>query len=411
MKIICNESYLEKRKILLLGGSAQQLVAIRAAKAMGYFTVLCDYLPDNPGQYEADVYYNVSTTDVEAVYDVALKEGVSGILAYASDPAALPAAIVAERLGLPTNPSESVAILGVKHKFREFLQTHQFACPQTYSFHPGQSIEEIRQAVVHFTFPLVVKPTDSSGSKGVSIMENWEGLDKAILYADSYSRNKILIIEEFIMRGFPDVIGGDVFVWNGKIVLYGDMTCLRDDGGRSLVPIGKRKPGGLNSLQIKRVHAELQRLVTMLGIRFGELNIEILLDKEDEVHFLELGPRAGGNMIPLQLSDAFGVDLVKANVAAAMGVSPNLTIQPKDGCFMTFVLHSHTDGCFSHVEYADEIAPCVYREVLYKQKGDKVEVFDGAGKAIGIVFLHIDTEERMNDFCRRIDDLIKVILQ
>ena len=103
------------KKILLLGGSAQQLVAIRAAKELGYYTVVMDYLPDNPGQYEADKFYGESTTDVEAVYRIAKEEQVEGILAYASDPAALPAAIVAERLGLPTNPAKIVEILGLKY--------------------------------------------------------------------------------------------------------------------------------------------------------------------------------------------------------------------------------------------------------------------------------------------------------
>ena len=94
------------KKILLLGGSAQQVIAIKKAKELGYYTVLCDYLPDNPGQYVADKYYNISTTDIDSVYQVAKSENVNGILAYASDPAALPAAILCERLGLPTNPAK-----------------------------------------------------------------------------------------------------------------------------------------------------------------------------------------------------------------------------------------------------------------------------------------------------------------
>ena len=113
-----------QKKILLLGGSAQQLVAIQAAKDLGYYTVVCDYLPDNPGQYIADKYYGASTTNVEAVYEIAKNEAVDGILAYASDPAALPAAIVAERLGLPTNPAQSVEILGLKYPWRQFLQNN-----------------------------------------------------------------------------------------------------------------------------------------------------------------------------------------------------------------------------------------------------------------------------------------------
>ena len=129
-----------QKKLLLLGGSAQQVVAIRSAKEMGYYTVLCDYLPDNPGQYVADKYYNASTTDVEAVYEIAKAEQVDGILAYASDPAALPAALVADRLGLPTNPPEAVRILGVKHEFRRFLQEQGFACPRFHTFSPSDEI-------------------------------------------------------------------------------------------------------------------------------------------------------------------------------------------------------------------------------------------------------------------------------
>ena len=92
------------KKILLLGGSAQQIVAIKTAQKLGYYTVLCDYLPDNPGQYEADKFYLISTTDKEAILKVALDECVDGVLAYASDPAAPTAAYVAEKMKLPTNP-------------------------------------------------------------------------------------------------------------------------------------------------------------------------------------------------------------------------------------------------------------------------------------------------------------------
>lgn len=399
---------MSRQKILLLGGSAQQVVAIETAKRMGYHTVLCDYLPDNPGQYVADKYYNVSTTDVEAVYDVARKEGVSGILAYASDPAALPAAIVSERLGLPTNPSKSVEILGVKHLWRNFLQNNGFACPGNFTIHPDTPLVEIMSKIQSLRFPVVIKPTDSSGSKGVTVLNNLSEIEKAIDIADSYSRNKVLIVEEFISNAFHSVIGGDIFVQDGHIVLFGEMSCIRDDAWSGLIPIGERRPSGLSRRQMDKLHAELQRLVAMLDMRFGELNIEVLLDNNDDVHFLELGPRAGGNMIPIQLSDAFGVDLVRANISAAMGCSPELELDEKPGCYFTYVLHSHSDGMFKGVDFSEEIAGNVYRKVLYKKCGDRVEAFDGAGKAIGIVFMHCGTEHEMNRICARLDELIKV---
>ena len=401
------------KKILLLGGSAQQVVAINAAKELGYYTVLCDYLPDNPGQYVADKYYSVSTTDIKAVYRIAKNEKVDGILAYASDPAALPAAIVAERLGLPTNPAKSVEILGLKYPWRRFLHDNGFACPKFHIFSPTDNIETLKEIVRGFNFPIVVKPTDSSGSKGVTMLDSWDGIEKAISWADEYSRNKVLLVEEFIQRGYPYVIGGDIFVWDGKIVLYGDMDCLRDILKSPLIPIGKKKPAGLNKQQEEIVYNELQRIVTALGVRFGEMNLEILLDKNDNVHFLELGPRAGGNMIPIQLSDAFGIDLVKANVQAAMGETPDFVgkvINPLPGCYMHYVLHSYKAGTFNGMEIDESIRKYVYREVVYKKPGDKVEVFDGAGKALGIIFLHFDTVDEMERFCDKHDALVRIVL-
>lgn len=402
---------MSQKKILMLGGSAQQVVAIEAAKELGYYTVLCDYLSDNPGQYVADKYYCVSTTDVDAVYDVASNEGVSGILAYASDPAALPAAIVCERLGLPTNPVKSVEVLGLKHNWRRFLKENGFASPKAVSFGPDISQDNFKELVQDFTFPIVIKPTDSSGSKGVSVLEKFIDSAEAIRIADRYSRNKILIAEEFIFRGFPYVIGGDIFVWNGKIVLYGEMSCIRGDNGESLLPIGEMKPSGLSRIQQGIIHDELQRLITVLGIRFGELNIEILLDKQNSVHFLELGPRAGGNMIPLQLSDAWGVDLVKANVQAAIGIDPCLELNEQPGCYFTYVLHSRESGIFKGVHYDEEIEPYIYRKVIYKKDGDIVEAFDGAGKAVGILFFHVNSRLQMDDLVSRIYKLVKVILK
>lgn len=399
------------KKILMLGGSAQQVKAIETAKEMGYYTVLIDYLADNPGQHVADKWYQESTTDIETVYRIAKEEKVSGILPYASDPAALPAAIVAEKLGLPTNPAESVEILGVKHKFREFLSQNGFACPKTFTFSPTDAAEDIIAQTSTLKFPIVIKPTDSSGSKGVSFLNNINGIKDAIRHADEYSRNKILIAEEFIVRGFPDVIGGDIFVENGRIILFGDMACLRDDGGKSLIPIGEKKPNGLNPIQTSNLRTELQRLVSLLHIKGGELNIEILIDRDNNIHFLEVGPRAGGNMIPIQLSDAFGIDLIKANIAVAMGVKTDIEPVEPDECFMTFVLHSHKKGIYKEVEYSSEIEQYVYRKVHYKKPGDIVEIFDGAGKALGIVFMKFPDTDTMTRITENIDNNIKVILE
>jgi len=155
------------KKILLLGGSAQQVVAIETAKRLGYYTVLCDFLPDNPGQYVADQFYLVSTTDKKAVLEVAKQEQIAGILAYASDPAAPTAAFVAEQMNLPGSPYKAVEILCNKDLFRKFLAEHNFYTPKASGYQNTQAaLADIKNGV--FKMPVIVKPVDSSGSKGVS---------------------------------------------------------------------------------------------------------------------------------------------------------------------------------------------------------------------------------------------------
>lgn len=388
-----------QKSILMLGGSRQQVVAIEKAKALGYRTVLCDYLPDNPGQYAADVFYQESTTDRELMLEIARREGVSGVLAYSSDPASPTAGYVAEAMGLPTNPLKAIETMSEKHLFRAFLKEAGLPCPQAAPFSMCATVEEVSHIVECFRFPIVVKPTDSSGSKGVSVLSDLSNLGKAIEHAGKFSRNGTLIIEEYIRKSFPRVVGGDIFVVNGEVRFWGLMSCIRDEGLGGLVPVGEVVPSGLSDMQNKAVKDVLQHLVTALGVRFGELNVEVIVGEDDVPYVLELGSRAGGNMIPVQLSDASGVDLVAANVLCAMGEDPgNISWDSAhcEGAYATYVLHSGKNGVLKSVAISDEIKSHVYREVGYKKTGESVEAFDGANKALGIEFLRFKNETEMN---------------
>ena len=108
-----------QKRILFLGGSKFQIPPIVYAKEQGHYVITCDYLPDNPGHAFADEYHNVSTTDQEAVLELAEILKVDGIVAYASDPAAPTQAYVCNKLGLPSNPYDSVEILARKDYFRD----------------------------------------------------------------------------------------------------------------------------------------------------------------------------------------------------------------------------------------------------------------------------------------------------
>lgn len=397
------------RKLLLLGGSAQQVIAIETAKRLGYYTVLCDYLEDNPGQYVADRFYSASTTDKDAVLQIAKREKIDGIVAYASDPAAPTAAYVAEKLGLPTNPYESVELLSEKHKFRKFLAAHGFNCPRTKWFVSSEGIEE---AVRNFRFPVMVKPADSSGSKGITKVERPAYLKEAFSHAARFSRCKIIVVEEYIEKSHPFIIGGDIFVVDGKIVFWGLLNCHRDERVNPLVPVGKSWPALITENQFKIIQQTEQRLMDLLNIRFGAFNVEMIFDENDSLFLIENGPRNGGNMIPDLLRMITGVDMVEATVQCAMGVRIKV---PEQACgqayYATLNLHVDRDGIFRGVRFSEKIKPHIVGTVMYKKNGDNVEFFDGANKALGILFMKFDSQACMLSTMDSIYNEIQIICE
>ncbi len=377
----------------------QQIPAIIYANHAGYQTILCDYLSDNPGQYYAKCFYLVSTTDMQAVKEVAIKEEIDGILAYASDPAALTAAYVGECLKLPTNPYHSVKILSHKDEFRTFQRNNGFACPKTYE--NDQDID----------FPVIVKPIDSSGSKGVSKVIDKTQLEKAIDNALTNSKAKKVVIEQFIIRDHPFLVGGDCFILNGKVIYWGLLNCYRDQRVNQLVPAGKSYPLSLSDHRIELIKKEIQRAITLLGMMFGAINVEIMIDKDDNVYIIEIGPRNGGNMIPDFLKIIDKIDMVKASVEVAMGNTDiTLEYEANFGYYVSYNIHSDQSGRLNDIVYDDLIKDKIISKVIYKNKGDHIEYFEQANQALGILFLKFDDQKTQLAFMNDPSKWVKVIL-
>ncbi len=396
------------KKILLLGGSSQQVIAIETAKKLGLYTVLCDYLPDNPGQYSADKFYLVSTTDKDAVLKVAEDEKVDGVAAYASDPAAPTAAYVCEKMGLHTNPCKSVETLCNKDMFRKFLSDNGFNVPKAESFSDAESAVS---ALNSFDLPVIIKPVDSSGSKGITVLKNQEDGKKAVEFAFSFSRCKRIVIETFIEKDHPFLIGGDIFIWDGKVIMWGLLNCYRDANVNPLVPVGKSYPPIISDIYLNSIKKVLQDLVTGLGIQYGAMNVELVTDKSGKVYPIDIGPRNGGNMIPDLLGYIFDADVVEMTVKAAMGEIPALTVHEGKPFYATHNIHSDKNGIYDHVYYSPEIEPFIIKKCEYKKPGDPVEYFDNAAKALGIVFFKFDNEDSMKKYLENINDYIRPVLK
>lgn len=401
---------LPKKKILLLGGSAAQVVAIERAKQLGYHTVVCDYLPDNPGQYIADTFHLVSTTDKEAILAIARSEKIDGIVAYSSDPAAPTAAYVANAMGLPGNDYEVVRHFCEKQLFREFLNANGFSIPQSVKV----DVSEITNVdLSSMDFPVIVKPTDSSGSKGVTVLTHPDGLHAALEYAAKYSRNRVLIIEEFIQRDHPYVIEAEIFAIGGNVVSWGLINSVRDEKSNPLLPAAYTYPLELPESRINLVKQEVSKLVRTSGNMSGAFNIEMIIDKNDRLFFLDAGPRNGGNMLPEFISMISGKDIVSATIKNAMGDIEGLDVEldgKSGGYWGLGVFHSNKKGSFEKMEYSPLAKKRLRREEIQKMGGDEIRPFERCNDLVGLGFFQFETLEEMHRVMLHPYESMKVVL-
>ena len=189
---------MKQKKLMLLGGIRYLLPVIKAAHEQGYYVITADYLPDNIAHKYSDEYVNVSIIDKEAVLRVAKEKQIDGIMSFGVDPGVVSASYVQNQMGLPSfGPYESVCILQNKDKFRAFLTEHGFNVPQAKGY---TKVEEAMADADQWDYPIIVKPTDAAGSKGVTRVDYADQLKEAVEYAFDKSLSGHIIIEDFIEK-------------------------------------------------------------------------------------------------------------------------------------------------------------------------------------------------------------------
>ena len=395
------------KKVLMLGGSIYQTFAIKEAVRQGHYVITCDYLPSNPGHQFAHEYHNVSTTDKEAVLALARDLKVDGIVAYASDPAAPTAAYVSEKLGLPTSPYKSVEILSKKHLFRRYLAEHGFNVPKANSY---TRFEDAYADLDNFNLPVMIKPVDSSGSKGVNKLMDKSQLKAFFEDALSYSRDRIVLVEEYIVKNGPQ-ISGDAFSVDGKLVFH----CLGNEFystkvDKDFAPLGECWPSVMPEEVIDTLAKDLQRLISSLGMQSTAYNVEAILGTDGKVYILELGARSGGSLIPQITTLATGVDMVPYVIKAALGEDcSNLKMAPVKGYWSNYMAHSNETGKYAGIEFEKGFLENNFVDFVTDIKeGDPVHRYRDAQDCVGELLLKYDSMEQMDYMIEHMDEFVNI---
>ncbi len=395
---------------MLLGGIRYLLPVIKAAHEQGYYVITADYIPDNIAHKYSDEYVNVSIIDKEAVLKVAQEKQIDGIMSFGVDPGVVSASYVQNKMGLPSfGPFESVEILQNKDKFRAFLANNSFNVPQAKGF---DSIDAAMSEIYWYPWPVIVKPTDAAGSKGVTRVDRPEDLKPALEYAMEHSISGHIIIEEFIEKDGCSSDTDSMSV-DGKLV-FTSFCAQRFDVNATnpYTPAAYSWPSTFTKEQETYLKSEIQRLITLLGLKTVVYNIETRIGTNGKPYIMELTPRGGGNRLCEMLRYATGVDMITAITRAIVGdpILEPIEQKPYNGHWAEIILHADKNGVFDHLEISKDLPAEIIEEDLWVKQGDKVESFEGANNAIGTLVLKFQSAEELEHTITHQREWLKVIV-
>lgn len=383
----------KQKKLMLLGGAAHIVPVIEAAHKHGIYVITVDYLPDNTAHKYSDEYVNVSIIDKETVLKAAQEREIDGIVSFGIDPGVESAAYVQEKMHLPAlGPYHSAHILQNKDLFRAFMEEHRFNVPKSKGF---ASKEEALSDMSWYEYPMIVKPADGSGSKGVTRVDNETELVKALDVAFGRSRCGNVIVEAFIEKdGCSSDCDG--FSVDGELkAIYYSSQYFDEKADNPYTPAAYCWPSTFTEEQSSYLTSEIQRMMRLLNMGTTVYNIEARIGKDGKPYIMEVTPRGGGNRLSEMVRFMTGVDFIEANVLGAIGIQPEVEQKPIEGYWAEIILHADRTGKYTGITVAKSMQPHIVELAPTIEIGHPVEPFSCASDAIGSAVLRFEKKEEM----------------
>lgn len=376
-----------KNKLFIVGASILQLPAIKTAKEMGLTVAVADISPKAVGIPYADVYYNVSTVDENGIYEAAKDFGADGIMTLATDMPMRSVAYTCCRLGLCGIDYETA--IRSTDKAEMIRAFDNAGLPVPYYALP-ENLDDAVNLGKKLGFPLVCKPVDNSGSRGVSLVCDPSELKDAVRYGAEYSPSGRVILEEYLVGSEVSV---EVVVWQGEATVLA-VTDKLTTGAPHFVETGHSQPSRLSFEDVSKVEKLAKDAVKAVGIAMGAAHVEIMVTKKGPV-LIELGARMGGDCITTHLVPlSTGINMIKANINIALGVRPSVTPLFSRGAAIRYVLPER--GIIRSIDGA-QIAECmsgVKRVEIMKRAGDTVTAVRNSNDRLGFVITQGETVDQ-----------------
>lgn len=298
------------KKLLILAGAGVHCKVVRAAKELGIYTIVADYLSDSPAKLIADEAWLYSITDVEAIVQRCKEEGVDGVLNFCIDPGQIPYQRICEELNLPCyGTKEQFEILTDKRKFKDYCIAHNV------DVIPDYTEEDILAGRAEY--PVFIKPTNSRGSRGQSVCYNREEAIAGLAAAKRESKDSQAVCEKYL-EGKQD-IGSAFFVVDGEpyLVKFADRHLGRKEDNLDKQVICTQLPSQFAPQFMEKVAPRVKAMIKSLGVKFGPVFMQGFVDG-DTIRYYDPGMRMPGGDYDLVLKEATGFDTVKSLIHFAL---------------------------------------------------------------------------------------------
>lgn len=300
-----------KRKIAIIGGSYLQLPAVLKAKELGYEVHCFSWKDGAVCKDYADYFYPISIIEKESILKECQRIGIDGITTIASDVAVLTVNYVASNMGLVSNPDEYSQITTNKYLMRLCFAENEVPSPR-YTIADDANTYNIKA----FKFPLIVKPTDRSGSRGVEKVLDPVQLDAAIQRARKESFSNTAIIEEFVTGREISV---ESISYKGRHYIL-QITDKVTTGAPYFVELEHHQPSSLPDDIKEQVKKIVLHALDALHIEYGASHSELKITEDGDIRVIEIGARMGGDFIGSTLVRlSTGYDFLEAVIKVAMG--------------------------------------------------------------------------------------------
>lgn len=307
------------KKLAIIGASYLQLPLITKAKEMGLETHVFAWAAGDVGEKEADYFYPISIVDKDEILDECKRIGIDGICSIASDLASVTVNYVGHNLGLVCNSPECTYFSTNKHAMRKRFEEFNVPSPLSIELSEECGFDH------SFTYPIIVKPVDRSGSRGITKVLCEEELADAINRALEQSFCKRVLIEEFVEG---DEFSCESISWKGEHKLI-TFTKKFTTGSPGFIETGHYEPAfvGEEEKLVDMISPIIINALDSLGIEYGASHSEFKINKQGEIKLIEIGARMGGDMIGSSLVKlSTGVDFVEQIINVALGIKPAVEI-------------------------------------------------------------------------------------